>query len=224
MATVTIGGNTFEAGASILHPKNYNALNFTKMLGLRVMKDSEREMSLGIWDGGVNHLNLDGFSGILELGGVRDGTQIVLWNWAEDGSGHADMSDRCSDSDTQAYKKVSIIPALMIAGLYFFDHSVASKLAQQKEFNLKNPSAYHYDILLLGFMTLLSGLLGLPPSNGVLPQSPMPTKSLVVLKKQVRPLKNKNTQKFTEDQIWASELSVYLTNSTVSLRFSCNSD
>lgn len=40
----------------------------------------------------------------------------------------------------------------MIAGLYFFDHSVASQLAQQKEFNLKNPSAYHYDILLLGFM------------------------------------------------------------------------
>lgn len=46
----------------------------------------------------------------------------------------------------------AIIPAVMIAGLYFFDHSVASQLAQQKEFNLKKPSAYHYDILLLGFM------------------------------------------------------------------------
>lgn len=44
------------------------------------------------------------------------------------------------------------LPAVMIAGLYFFDHSVASQLAQQKEFNLKNPSAYHYDILLLGLM------------------------------------------------------------------------
>ncbi|PWA47464.1 HCO3- transporter family [Artemisia annua] len=83
-----------------------------------------------------------------------------------------------------AYIFAAIIPALMIAGLYFFDHSVASQLAQQKEFNLKNPSAYHYDILLLGFMTLLCGLLGLPPSNGVLPQSPMHTKSLAVLKKQ----------------------------------------
>lgn len=40
----------------------------------------------------------------------------------------------------------------MVAGLYFFDHSVASQLAQQKEFNLKKPSAYHYDILVLGFM------------------------------------------------------------------------
>ncbi|KAJ0755431.1 putative bicarbonate transporter [Helianthus annuus] len=83
-----------------------------------------------------------------------------------------------------AYIIAAIIPALMISGLYFFDHSVASQLAQQKEFNLKNPSAYHYDILLLGFMTLLCGLLGLPPSNGVLPQSPMHTKSLAVLKKQ----------------------------------------
>jgi hypothetical protein len=50
------------------------------------------------------------------------------------------------------YIFVAIIPALMIAGLYFFDHSVASKMAQQKEFNLQKPSAYHYDILLLGIM------------------------------------------------------------------------
>ncbi|XP_012570733.1 boron transporter 4-like isoform X1 [Cicer arietinum] len=79
----------------------------------------------------------------------------------------------------------AFVPALMIAGLYFFDHSVASQLAQQKEFNLRKPSAYHYDILLLGFMTLFCGLVGLPPSNGVLPQSPMHTKSLAVLKRQL---------------------------------------
>ncbi|MFQ6646384.1 hypothetical protein Gotur_019563 [Gossypium turneri] len=50
------------------------------------------------------------------------------------------------------YIFVAIIPAVMIAGLYFFDHSVASQMAQQKEFNLKIPSAYHYDILLLEVM------------------------------------------------------------------------
>ncbi|XP_022751652.1 probable boron transporter 6 [Durio zibethinus] len=83
------------------------------------------------------------------------------------------------------YILAAFIPALMIAGLYFFDHSVASQMAQQKEFNLKKPSAYHYDILLLGAMTLICGLLGLPPSNGVLPQSPMHTKSLAVLKRQL---------------------------------------
>ncbi|KAE8682725.1 putative boron transporter 5 [Hibiscus syriacus] len=97
------------------------------------------------------------------------------------------------------YIFAAIIPALMIAGLYFFDHNVASQLTQQKEFNLKNPSAYHYDVLLLGvmqipglnnsfqswFQTLICGLLGLPPSNGILPQSPMHTKSLSVLKTQM---------------------------------------
>ncbi|XP_010691218.2 boron transporter 4 isoform X1 [Beta vulgaris subsp. vulgaris] len=83
------------------------------------------------------------------------------------------------------YIFAAIIPALMVAGLYFFDHCVASQLAQQKEFNLKKPSAYHYDILVLGVMTLICGLLGIPPANGVLPQSPMHTKSLATLKKQL---------------------------------------
>ncbi|RWW79876.1 hypothetical protein BHE74_00011817 [Ensete ventricosum] len=118
------------------------------------------------------------------------------------------------------YIFAAIVPALMVAGLYFFDHSVASQMAQQKEFNLKNPSAYHYDILVLGFMAreemsifylplqntnvilihpgftlfmswyfqfqvLVCGLLGIPPSNGVLPQSPMHTKSLAVLRRRI---------------------------------------
>ncbi|KAF3447169.1 hypothetical protein FNV43_RR12349 [Rhamnella rubrinervis] len=83
------------------------------------------------------------------------------------------------------YIFAAIIPAVMVAGLYFFDHSVASQMAQQKEFNLKKPSAYHYDMLLLGVMTILCGLVGLPPSNGVLPQSPMHTKSLAVLKRRL---------------------------------------
>ncbi|KAM0954556.1 putative bicarbonate transporter [Dioscorea sansibarensis] len=79
----------------------------------------------------------------------------------------------------------AFIPATMIAVLYYFDHSVASQLAQQKEFNLQKPSSFHYDLLLLGFLTLLCGLIGIPPSNGVIPQSPMHTKSLATLKHQL---------------------------------------
>ncbi|CAN0897356.1 Farnesylcysteine lyase [Linum grandiflorum] len=52
MATVTIGGNTFEAGASILHPKNLHASNFTELLNLNRKLPSPGSMSLGIWDGG----------------------------------------------------------------------------------------------------------------------------------------------------------------------------
>ncbi|KAL5725112.1 Boron transporter 1 [Ranunculus cassubicifolius] len=83
----------------------------------------------------------------------------------------------------------AFIPATMIAVLYYFDHSVASQLSQQKEFNLKKPPSYHYDLLLLGFLVILCGLLGIPPSNGVIPQSPMHTKSLATLKHQL--LRNK---------------------------------
>ncbi|BAT17690.1 Os12g0566000, partial [Oryza sativa Japonica Group] len=79
----------------------------------------------------------------------------------------------------------AFIPATMIAVLYYFDHSVASQLAQQKEFNLRKPPSFHYDLLLLGFLTLLCGLIGIPPANGVIPQSPMHTKSLATLKHQL---------------------------------------
>ncbi|XP_047970285.1 probable boron transporter 2 isoform X1 [Salvia hispanica] len=83
----------------------------------------------------------------------------------------------------------AFIPATMIAVLYYFDHSVASQLAQQKEFNLKKPSSYHYDLLLLGLLVIICGLIGIPPANGVIPQSPMHTKSLATLKHQL--LRNK---------------------------------
>ncbi|KAK4413905.1 Boron transporter 4 [Sesamum alatum] len=114
------------------------------------------------------------------------------------------------------YIFAAFIPALMIAGLYFFDHSVASQLAQQKEFNLKNPSAYHYDILLLGVMTLLCGLLGLPPSNGVLPQSPMHTKSLAVLRRQfirrkmVKTAKESIKRKASTSEIYGQMQAVFI--------------
>ncbi|KAK6116867.1 hypothetical protein DH2020_049397 [Rehmannia glutinosa] len=86
-------------------------------------------------------------------------------------------------------------------------HWTVIKMAQQKEFNLKNPSAYHYDILLLGIMTLLCGLLGLPPSNGVLPQSPMHTRSLAVLKRQlIRRKMVKRAKEGMKQQVSHSEI------------------
>ncbi|KAK9029578.1 hypothetical protein V6N11_026691 [Hibiscus sabdariffa] len=114
------------------------------------------------------------------------------------------------------YIFAAIVPALMVAGLYFFDHSVASQLAQQEEFNLKKPSAYHYDIFVLGITTLICGLLGLPPSNGVLPQSPMHTKSLAVLKRQmmrkkmVKSAKDGMSQQASKSEIYGRMQAVFL--------------
>ncbi|KAB1210513.1 Farnesylcysteine lyase [Morella rubra] len=52
MAMVNVSGETFEAGASILHPKNFHAVNYTKLLDLKIKKPSSSEsFSLGIWDG-----------------------------------------------------------------------------------------------------------------------------------------------------------------------------
>lgn len=98
----------------------------------------------------------------------------------------------------------AFVPATMIAVLYYFDHSVASQLAQQKEFNLRKPASFHYDLLLLGFLTLLCGLLGIPPSNGVIPQSPMHTKSLATLKHQL--LRNRLVESARESMKMNSSL------------------
>ncbi|GKV29530.1 hypothetical protein SLEP1_g38451 [Rubroshorea leprosula] len=53
----------------------------------------------------------------------------------------------------------AFIPATTLAVLYYFDHSVASQLAQQKEFNLRKPPSFHYDLLLLGFLLLRNKLV-----------------------------------------------------------------
>ena len=73
----------------------------------------------------------------------------------------------------------AVIPAIIIAVLFFFDHNVSSQLAQEG-LNLKKPTAYHWDFMLLAIMTALCGLLGLPPVNGVIPQAPMHSRSNTV--------------------------------------------
>jgi len=64
----------------------------------------------------------------------------------------------------------ALVPALVITILFYFDHSVSSQLAQTADFNLRKPSAYNWDLLLVGFMTFACGIIGIPPVNGVLPQ------------------------------------------------------
>ncbi|PHU01181.1 Farnesylcysteine lyase [Capsicum chinense] len=52
-AAVTLSNEIFEAGASILHPKNYHALNYAKYLNLSIRNppSSESDSSFGIWNG-----------------------------------------------------------------------------------------------------------------------------------------------------------------------------
>ncbi|KAF9485882.1 hypothetical protein BDN70DRAFT_870804 [Pholiota conissans] len=65
--------------------------------------------------------------------------------------------------------------------LFFFDHNVSSLMAQSSDFPLRKPPGFHYDFFLLGVTTFIAGLLGLPAPNGLIPQAPIHTTSLLVM-------------------------------------------
>ena len=54
-------------------------------------------------------------------------------------------------------------------------------MAQSADFPLRKPPGFHWDFFLLGVTTLIAGLLGLPAPNGLIPQAPIHTKSLLVM-------------------------------------------
>lgn len=72
----------------------------------------------------------------------------------------------------------ALFPGLMFYLLFFIDHNVSSILSQLPKYNLKKPSAYHWDFFVLGVTFLPCGFLGLPPGNGLIPQAPLHTRSL----------------------------------------------
>ncbi|KAJ7718125.1 HCO3 transporter family-domain-containing protein [Mycena maculata] len=65
--------------------------------------------------------------------------------------------------------------------LFFFDHNVSSLMAQGSEFPLRKPPGFHYDFFLLGITTFIAGLIGVPAPNGLIPQAPIHTTSLLVM-------------------------------------------
>lgn len=86
-----------------------------------------------------------------------------------------------------AYEKISTrdvfiaLPfGIILSILFYFDHSVSSLMAQKEEYKLKKPSSFHYDFALLGLTTGVSGVLGIPAPNGLIPQAPLHTESLLV--------------------------------------------
>jgi len=100
------------------------------------------------------------------------------------------------------------IPGLMVAVLFYFDHTIVQRVALPDGCSppppagepaggstgggggalpTPTPQAHHHkrptyawDLAALSLMTLAAGLLGLPPVNGVLPQAPMHTHALAV--------------------------------------------
>lgn len=102
--------------------------------------------------------------------------------------------------------------------LFFFDHNVSvshfsinvmrvenngllqSLMAQGSEFPLKKPPGFHYDFFLLGVTTFIAGLLGLPAPNGLIPQAPIHTSSLVVMGRSSKEAKDDAEDPQTKSQ------------------------
>ncbi len=73
----------------------------------------------------------------------------------------------------------AIVPGFIITVLFFFDHEVSSIICTSDRYSTKKPGGFAWDIALLGITTALCGLLGIPPANGLLPQAPLHSESLM---------------------------------------------
>uniref|UniRef100_A0A7S0MVQ0 Bicarbonate transporter-like transmembrane domain-containing protein n=2 Tax=Pyramimonas obovata TaxID=1411642 RepID=A0A7S0MVQ0_9CHLO len=73
---------------------------------------------------------------------------------------------------------LAIVPAFVLTVLFFFDHNVSSLLSQQANYGLKKPPAYNYDFFIVGLSIFACGVLGVPPTNGLIPQAPLHVRSL----------------------------------------------
>lgn len=75
---------------------------------------------------------------------------------------------------------LSIIPGIIITILFYFDHNVSSIMTQSPELKLRKGTAFNLDFFVLGIGVIITGILGLPPTNGLIPQSPLHSRSLAV--------------------------------------------
>jgi hypothetical protein len=76
----------------------------------------------------------------------------------------------------------AIAPAFLITVLIFFDHNVSSLMSQLPTMNLKKPTAFNYDFVIVGISMLLTGTLGLPFTHGLIPQAPLHVLALAKIK------------------------------------------
>src|SRR5882757_5427709 len=61
--------------------------------------------------------------------------------------------------------------------------TLQSLMAQGSQFPLRKPPGFHYDFFLLGITTFIAGLIGVPAPNGLIPQAPIHTASLLIMGK-----------------------------------------
>lgn len=122
------------------------------------------------------------FTGLVYLPGARDVDidKLEVPSNFDTSSGRAWFVDLTQTPLWAVF--AAIFPGMLITCLFFFDHNISSLMAQAAEFKLRKPPAFHLDFFVLGICLFITGLLGIPPTNGLIPQAPLHTKSLVVIK------------------------------------------
>jgi len=90
----------------------------------------------------------------------------------------------------------AIVPGLIITILFFFDHEVSSIICTIDRYGTKKPGGFAWDIVLLGTTTAICGMLGIPPANGLLPQAPLHSESLLHTEKEEVRLLEDGKEKF----------------------------
>jgi hypothetical protein len=73
----------------------------------------------------------------------------------------------------------AMLPGAIVTVLFYFDHEISSIICTIDRYGTKKPGGFAWDIVLLGTTTALCGILGIPPSNGLLPQAPLHSESLL---------------------------------------------
>lgn len=73
----------------------------------------------------------------------------------------------------------AMIPGAIVTILFYFDHEVSSIICTIDRYGTKKPGGFALDIFLLGATTAMCGMLGIPPANGLLPQAPLHSESLM---------------------------------------------
>ncbi|KAE8411331.1 Alpha/Beta hydrolase protein [Aspergillus pseudocaelatus] len=80
----------------------------------------------------------------------------------------------------------AIVPGIIITILFFFDHEVSSIICTIDRYGTRKPGGFAWDIILLGTTTAICGILGIPPANGLLPQAPLHSESLMHSEREQR--------------------------------------
>ncbi|RAL06043.1 HCO3 transporter family protein [Aspergillus ibericus CBS 121593] len=114
----------------------------------------------------------------------------------------------------------AIVPGIIITILFFFDHEVSSIICTIDRYGTRKPGGFAWDIVLLGTTTALCGILGIPPANGLLPQAPLHSESLMHTEREQRTITvdgEEKTETYEVKRVYEQRWSSFLHSAVILL-------